>query len=153
MNFAWSAGAAAVLSFAIGFVVHGMLLAPDYANLKSMFRPESEMQALFAWMLVAHVLFGVAFAWMIVAHVLFGIAFAWIYMKGREDKPFLVQGARFGIAVAALATIPTYLIYYVIEPWPAAVVVKQIIFDTIGVVVMGIVVAWIQSRGQRTAPA
>jgi hypothetical protein len=74
-------------------------------------------------------------------------------MKGREDKPFLAQGARFGFAVAVLATIPTYLIYYVIEPWPAAVVVKQIIFDTIGVVVMGIVVAWIQSRGQRTAPA
>ena len=52
-----------------------------------------------------------------------------------------------------LATIPTYLIYYVIEPWPAAVVVKQIIFDTIGVVVMGIVVAWIQSRGQQSALA
>jgi len=139
MNFAWSAAAAAVLSFVIGFVVHGMLLAPDYANLKSMFRPEAEMQALFAWMLVAH--------------VLFGVAFAWIYMKGREDKPFLAQGARFGFAVAVLATVPTYLIYYVIEPWPAAVVVKQIIFDTIGVVVMGIVVARIQSRGQRTAPA
>jgi hypothetical protein len=139
MNFAWSAVAAAVLSFAIGFVVHGMLLAPDYANLKSLFRPEAEMRAMFAWM--------------IVAHVLFGIAFAWIYMKGREDKPFLFQGARFGLAVAVLATIPTYLIYYVIEPWPAAVVVKQIIFDTIGVVVMGIVVAWIQSRGQRAAPA
>ena len=139
MNFAWSAVAAAVLSFAIGFVVHGMLLASDYANLKSLFRPEAEMRAMFAWM--------------IVAHVLFGIAFAWIYMKGREDKPFLFQGARFGLAVAVLATIPTYLIYYVIEPWPAAVVVKQIIFDTIGVVVMGIVVAWIQSRGQRAAPA
>src|SRR5258705_8227052 len=139
MNFAWSAGAAAVLSFAIGFVVTGVFLAPDYASLKSMFRPEAEMQAMFAWM--------------IVAHVLFGIAFAWIYMKGREDKPFLFQGARFGLAVAVLATIPTYLIYYVIEPWPAAVVVKQIIFDTIGVVVMGIVVAWIQSRAQRTALA
>src|SRR5437667_7056397 len=122
MNFAWSA--AAVLSCGIG-VVHGMLLAPDYANLKSMFRPEAEMQGLFAW----------------------------IYMKGREDKPFLAQGVRFGFAVAVLATIPTYLIYYVIEPWPAAVVVKQIIFDTIGVVLMGIVVAWIQSRGPRTAPA
>src|SRR5213080_1279863 len=124
MNFAWSAAAAAVLSFGIG-VVHGMLLAPDYANLKSMFRPEAEMQGLFAW----------------------------IYMKGREDKPFLAQGVRFGFAVAVLATIPTYLIYYVIEPWPAAVVVKQIIFDTIGVVVMGVVVAWIQSRGNGTALA
>src|SRR2546430_1914778 len=139
MNYAWSAAAAAVLSFVFGFVVHGMLLAADYANLKSMFRPESEMQGLFAWMLVAH--------------LLFGVAFAWIYMRGREDKPFLAQGALFGLAVAALATIPTYLIYYVIEPWPAAVVVKQIIFDTIGVVVIGVVVAWIQSRAPRPALA
>ena len=137
MNFAIAATVAAVMSFAIGFIVHGVLLAPDYANLKAMFRPEGEMQGLFVWM--------------IVAHALFGIAFAWIYMKGREAKPFLAQGARFGLAIAMLATIPTYLIYYVIQPWPVGVVVKQIVFDTMGVVLIGIVVAWISAP--RAAPA
>jgi hypothetical protein len=72
-------------------------------------------------------------------------------MKGREAKPFLAQGARFGLAIAMLATIPTYLIYYVIQPWPVGVVVKQIAFDTIGVVLIGIVVAWISAP--RAAPA
>ena len=138
MNFAMVAAAAAVMSFVVGFVVHGVVLAPDYANLKAMFRPESEMQGLFAWMLIAH--------------AIFGIAFAWIYQKGREAKPFLGQGARFGLAVAALAIIPTYLIYYVIQPWPIGVVVKQIILETIGVVLIGIVVAWISEvRARRAA--
>ena len=132
MNFALAAGAAAVMSFAIGFIVHGVLLAPDYHNLQGMFRPEATMQGMLPWM--------------IVAHLMFGIAFAWIYQKGQESKPFLGQGARFGLAVALLATIPTYIIYYVIQPWPAAVVVKQIVYDTIGVVLIGIVVAWISAR-------
>jgi len=139
MNFALSAAAAAVMSFVVGFVVHGVLLSPDYTILKSMFRPEPDFQHLFGWMFVAH--------------ILFGVAFAWIYMNGREEKPFFPQGVRFGLAVALLTAIPTYLIYYVIQPWPGAVVVKQIIFETIGVVLIGIVVAWIQSRATRPAQA
>jgi len=43
MNFAWSATAAAILSFVIGFVVHGMLLAPDYAN------PQKHVGIVVAW--------------------------------------------------------------------------------------------------------
>ncbi len=38
---------------------------------------------------------------------------------------------------------PTYLIYHVVTPVPLVVAFKQIIFDTIRVVLMGIVVAWI----------
>ncbi len=38
---------------------------------------------------------------------------------GRDaDKPFLGQGLRFGIAIAILMTIPVYLIYYAVQPWP-----------------------------------
>ncbi len=36
---------------------------------------------------------------MVVAHILIGIGFTWIYLKGREAKPFLQQGVRFGLAV------------------------------------------------------
>jgi hypothetical protein len=34
-----------------------------------------------------------------------------------------------------------YLIYHAVSPFPLDLVVKQIVYDTIGVVVMGIVVA------------
>lgn len=138
MKFALSAAAMAVMSLVLGFVVHVTLLGADYAKMTGLFRAEQDQQGYFGWMLLAH--------------ILIGIGFAWVYLKGREDKPWLAQGVRFGLAVAVLATIPTYLIYYAVEPIPGAVVAKQIIFDTIVVVLMGIVCAWI-NRSHAAAPA
>jgi len=40
-------------------------------------------------------------------------------------------------------TIPMYLIYYAVQPMPSALVYKQIVFDTLGVLLMGVVVAWL----------
>jgi hypothetical protein len=83
------------------------------------------------------------FFFIVLAQALFGVAFAWIYEQGREDKPWLTQGVRFGIAIAVLAIAPTYLIYHVVTPVPLIVAIKQIVYDTIRVLLMGIVLAWI----------
>ena len=129
MKFTISAVVIAVLSLALGFVVHGWLLAPDYKALGALFRAENDQVGFFSFM--------------IAAHALIGIGFTWVYRMGREAKPFLGQGVRFGLAVAVLTVIPTYLIYYAVQPMPGNVVAKQIVFDTIAVVLMGIVCAWI----------
>jgi hypothetical protein len=119
----------AVTSLVLGFVVHGWLLAPDYKALGPLFRPEDQQMSFFGFM--------------IAAHLLIGLGFTWIYRMGRESKPFVGQGVRFGLAVAVLSIIPTYLIYYAVQPIPGNVVAKQIIFDTIAMVLMGIVCAGI----------
>lgn len=124
-----SAAVMAVTSLVLGFIVHGWLLAPDYLSLAALFRPQDQQPGFFGFM--------------IAAHVLIGIGFTWIYLKGREAKPFLAQGIRFGLAVAVLTVIPTYLIYYAVQPMPGNIVAKQIVFDTIAMVLMGIVCAWI----------
>lgn len=118
-----------VLAMALSFLVHGMLLHDEYAKLPNLMRTQADAEQYFLYMLAAHVL------------IAFGLV--WIYLKGKEDKPFLMQGIRFGIAVAVLSTIPIYLIYYAVMPFPPMLVLKQIVFDTIGVVLMGIVIAWI----------
>ncbi len=116
------------VSLTLGFVVHGMLLHNDYAGLPNLLRTEADAQHYFGWMLLAD--------------ALIGLGITWVYLKGREaDKPFLGQGIRFGIALAVLMTIPMYLIYYAVQPWPGAVVVKQIVYDGIGMVLRGVVVA------------
>ena len=127
----WISGVVmSVLALANGFVVHAMLLQDDYAGLPNLFRSEIEAQAHFGWMLLADLLMG------------FGLT--WIYVKGREPgKPPVAQGVRFGLAIAVLTTIPMYLIYYAVQPWPGLVVVKQIVYSTIGVLLMGVVVALI----------
>lgn len=111
------------------FVVHGVLLRPDYMQLSNLFRPESEEQKYFPLMILAHV-------------ILSG-AFVWIYARGVESKPWMTQGMRFGVAVALLTIVPTYLIYYVVQPMPAGVVVKQILFDGVLLVILGAIVAWL----------
>lgn len=117
---AWMAGA---------FVVHGALLASEYAQLKQLFRPQEEA--------------GSYFPLMILAHVVMAGAFVWIYLRGREDKPWFAQGLRYGIAIALLTIVPTYTIYYVVQPMPGAMVVRQILFDGALILVLGVLTAWL----------
>lgn len=118
---AWMAGS---------FVVHGALLGADYTALQGkLFRTPEDSQRYFPLMLLAH--------------VLLAGAFVWIYARGREPaKPWLGQGVRFGIAVALLTVVPTYIIYFVVQPTPAALAVKQALFDGALIVLLGIIVAW-----------
>jgi hypothetical protein len=118
-----------VLSMLFGFVVHGVLLKPDYLALGPMFRPDAEQAAYMTWMLLAHV--SLAFA------------FVWVYLKGREATPFLGQGVRYGVAITLLWIVPMYLIYYSVQPMPGMLVVKQIVYEGICTVILGIVVAWL----------
>lgn len=120
-----------VMAMAIGMLVHGVALHDEYLKLvnRGLMRSESEAQGLFGLM--------------ILAHVLIAAGFSWIYIKGKEARPWLGQGFRYGLAVAIMMTIPTYLIYYVIMPYPSDLVAQQIVFDTIGIIAMGIVLAWI----------
>lgn len=125
--FAWFVGS---------FVVHGLLLRPDYMQLTALFRTESDQQRYFPLMILAHV-------------ILSG-AFVWIYARGAEAKPWLAQGLRFGFAVALLTVVPTYLIYFVVQPLPSNVVAKQIVFDGLLTLILGAIVAWLY-RGTATA--
>jgi hypothetical protein len=124
---AWMAGS---------FVVHGVLLAGDYLRVPNLFRPEVEAQRYFPLMLLAHV-------------ILAG-AFVWIYSRGVEDGPWTGQGIRFGLAVALLTIVPTYMIYYVVQPMPGHIAVKQIGFDGILLLVLGLLVAFLYRDARRT---
>jgi hypothetical protein len=124
---AWMAGS---------FVVHGVLLHDDYSKLSNLFRSEADSQTYFPLMILAHV-------------ILAG-AFAWIYSRGVEAKPWLPQGIRFGLAIAALTIVPTYIIYYVVQPMPGALVVKQILFDGILILILAVIAAFIYRQPAQT---
>ncbi|HEX4782672.1 MAG TPA: DUF1761 domain-containing protein [Usitatibacter sp.] len=118
-----------IVSMLLGFLVHGLLLGGEYAKLvPNMFRTPEDSQ---------HYL-----PFMIAQNILFAIGFTWIYRHGRENgRPWLGQGLRFGVAVAVMATVPTFLIYYAVQPTPSDLVAQQIAFGSIAVIVMGIVAA------------
>ena len=117
------------------FIVHGVLLHDDYVRLPNMFRTDAEA--------------GKYFPFMLLAHVILAAAFAWIYSRGVEAKPWPGQGIRFGAAVALLTVVPTYLIYYAVQPMPGGVVLRQIAFDTALLLILGATVGFLYRNDKR----
>ena len=111
------------------FVVHGTLLQADYARLPNLFRGETDARQYFGFMILAHV-------------VLAG-AFVWIYARGVEAAPWAGQGLRFGLAVSLLTVVPTYTIYYAVQPMPASLVIRQVVFDAVVLLLLGCVAAFV----------
>ena len=118
-----------VVWMAGSFAVHGAWLSDLYGTLPNIMRTEAESQALFHLMLLAH--------------LIMAGAFVWIYQRGAEDKPWLWQGLRFGVAIALLAPIPMFTIYYVVQQIPGALAVRQSIGDSLVVIVVALVAAFL----------
>ncbi|HXI47190.1 MAG TPA: hypothetical protein VNH39_01285 [Steroidobacteraceae bacterium] len=111
------------------FVVHAVLLRADYLHLANLYRTEGDQQKYFSLM--------------ILAHVIMSGALVWIYARGAEAKPWMAQGVRFGAAVALLTAVPTYMIYFVVQPMPGDVAIKQILFESVLMLMLGTIVAWL----------
>ncbi|MCH7503492.1 MAG: hypothetical protein IIA10_09065 [Proteobacteria bacterium] len=126
-----------VASMAGGFVVHVVLLGAGYAELPNLFRSDAESQQYFHLMLLAH--------------IIMAGALVWIYQRGQENKPWLQQGARFGIAVALLGPVPLYIIYYVVQPMPGSHVVQQMVYDGALMVLLGILTAFMNRAPEQPA--
>ncbi|MGB5257449.1 MAG: hypothetical protein WBN07_08250 [Woeseiaceae bacterium] len=135
-NFLISWAVIFVVWMAGSFAVHGVFLNEMYATLPNLYRSETDTQALFYLVLIAHL-------------ILAG-AFAWIYQRGAEDKPRIAQGLRFGLAVALLAAVPTYIISYVVQPIPAGLAIQQMVGDGLLLLVLGVVAAFL--HGPSTHP-
>jgi len=118
-----------VWTMILGFVVHVVLLGPDYAALPNLFRSDVDAQNYFPYMLGGH--------------LSMAIGLTWVYRMGKEPKPWLLQGVRFGVALLLLMGISIYLIYYAVQPMPAVLVQKQLAFESIGGVLTGIVTAFV----------
>jgi|GEM_PF-190427 len=130
----WISGFVAFLIVLMGgWAVHGMLLTADYMRLPpAMFRTQAEVNA--------------HFPYMVFAYLVLGFAFTWVYRQGVvTTRSWLLQGIRFGIAVALLVSVPMYLIYFVIQPMEGMTVFKQIVGDTVVFIICGIVVAFINN--------
>lgn len=125
-----------VMAFAalmISFLIHALLLGADYAALGPMYRDAADGERHFPWLLLAH--------------ALLGFAMTWIFAQGvSAERPTLAQGLRFGLAMALFATVPGYLVHYAVQPLPLALVAKQVAYGTLGMLLLGALLAWLQPR-------
>jgi len=112
-----------------GFLVHGLWLTADYKALGPLMRTEEDAMGYFQYMLIAH--------------ALIAGALAWIYRQGRRDGDWVGQGLRFGFAIACVSSIPFFLIYHAVAPYPMDIVIKQIVGDTATLLAAGLTVAFL----------
>ena len=108
-----------------GFFIHTVLLAPDYMAIKEHYRPEGQEKM----------------AWIFLAYIAFAIGSVLVYAKGVEKKPWLGQGLRFGILMVLVLTLPSFFIAYAVQPIPTTLMVKQVLFEGIDKILLGIITA------------
>ncbi|MGQ0542527.1 MAG: hypothetical protein ACT4O9_11860 [Blastocatellia bacterium] len=130
--------AAFILSFLLSFIAHGLLLHDDRVQVANLFRTGDEVMGYFPVMLLSH--------------LVKGFAFAWVYRQGISlGVPWLNQGIRFGIAASFLITVPLYLVYYAVQPFPLTMVAKQIVFDSVINILIAIAVAFVLKPNMEAA--
>ena len=113
-------------------VHHGYILKGDYDQMRNtgIYRSQEDISHHYAYMLIGQMILSFAFVVM--------------YRMGKETKPWLGQGLRFGILISMVSVIPNYLTYFSVEPLPVLLVSKQIILDTVMVLIVGILLAYLE---------
>lgn len=116
-----------VLFSAFGYLNHGYILEHAYSHYPDLFRTADEA--------AKHMPF------ILIANLVMAIPFAWIYERGMNDKPWMGQGLRYGIAMAALVPAGKFITYYAIQPINHSLTLHQILLDGAAIVIISLVVA------------
>lgn len=116
-----------VLFSGLGYLVHGYILDHAYSHYPDLFRTADAS--------AKHMPF------ILIANLVMAVPFAWIYERGRTDAPWMGQGLRYGIAMAALVPAGRFITYYAIQPISHDLALHQILLDGAAIIVTSLVVA------------
>jgi hypothetical protein len=108
-----------------GFLIHAVLLKTEYMRIAGYYRQPGEEKMLFISL----------------AYLAFAIGSVWVYAKGVEDKSWWEQGIRFGIAMWLVLAVPSFVIAYAVQPVPGMLVVKQVLFEGLDKILLGLLTA------------
>jgi glucan phosphoethanolaminetransferase (alkaline phosphatase superfamily) len=108
-----------------GYFIHAIWLKPDYMLVANLYRPAGQEKMVF----------------IVLAYLSFAIGSVFVYAKGVENRPWLGQGVRFGIALCLILTVPSFFIAYAVQPVPALLMAKQVIFEGIDKILLGVIIA------------
>lgn len=96
----------------LNFLIHGIILSADYQSLPQLMRPPLDGQRHMPYMFFAFAVYALALVWM--------------HAQGaKAEVSWVGQGIRFGIAIWAMTSVPMYLIYYAVQPWPLGITLSR----------------------------
>jgi len=125
-RFAATCAVTFVVSQIFAVAVHGFILGADYAPFYgTLLRPGPDWRMLM----------------LPVAHLSFVVSFVWIYARIGPSGPWCREGLKFGVLGWLVGQVPLWLLWYAEQPWPDALVVKQLGLELVSSLALGLVVA------------
>ena len=134
-------GAAFLVSQILAIGVHGFLLAADYAPFYgTLLRPMDQA----SW----QVLF------LPISHLAFVAPLVWIFSRLGLEGSTGARGVKLGVLGWLIGQVPLWLLWHAEQPWPDFLVVKQLGYELVSSIVIGVTIATVSGRAQqRPAPA
>jgi hypothetical protein len=127
-----------VAMFLLAYLLHGVMLKPSYATLPAgMLRSDADFMARFHWLALGY--------------LILALGATWIYAYGVENKPWMAQGIRYGLALWAIATLYPNFVMFTVQPWVRMVMVKSTLADLVIMLVGGLCIAGVY-RGTAGIP-
>jgi uncharacterized membrane protein (DUF485 family) len=121
--------AAYVVLMGTNYFIHQILLMPDYDAIPMSHRANTGIMERL-WV-------------MAIGQFFFATLFAYIYTRGAENKPWLVQGIKYGILMTFLTVVPYSLSEYDVYIIPYMLAIKWMCFGGVQMILLGLVVAGI----------
>jgi hypothetical protein len=116
-----------IVLMAANYLIHSVWLMPDYEAIASSHRTvEGIMHRFWA---------------MALGQFFFAAMFAYIYTRGRENKPWVEQGIRYGMVMTFMTVVPYSLSEYVVYIVNYMLVIKWMIAGGIQLIILGLIVA------------
>jgi len=122
-------------------VVHGYLLAADYAPYYgTLLRGGADP----AWQ----------FALLPLAHLAWVSGLIWVYLRVTLTGSRVIQGLKLGLLGWVIGQVPLWLLWFAEQPWPNGLVLKQLALELVSSLLVGVTIALCaRGAGQRvTAP-
>ncbi len=117
-----------VATMLLGFLLHGNALKETYATAPAgLLRSEADMMARFHWLALGY--------------FIFALAATWVYAYGVENKPWLAQGVRYGLALWALVTLTPNFVMFAVQPWTRGIMIPSTLADLVIMVAAALVIA------------
>jgi hypothetical protein len=116
-----------VLQSAGGYLLHDILLMPEYQATASLWRAPAAIN---------HHMWAV-----VLANAIFVIGAVLLYIKGVEQKSRIGQGIRFGILLALVTTVFGSLTSWATMPMPHQLAVHWILGEGVLCILLGLVIA------------
>ena len=125
--------AALVVAEVLASVIHGFVLAADYAPYYGTLLRGGDSPA---WQ----------FPFLPLAHAAWVGGLVWIYLRVAFEGSRVVRGLKLGLLGWVVGQVPLWLIWFAEQPWPNTLVVKQLVLELASSLIVGVTIAALARR-------